>query len=157
MGVVIGETTEIGDDVTLYQGVTLGGTSLHRGKRHPTLADGVIVGAGAKVLGSFTVGKGARIGANAVVLSEVPAGATMVGIPARPLGEDRPLQKAPEFLPYGTPCEDLPDPVARALSGLMDEVRALQGRIEQLERETAAPHTPAPVTIDAEQVVVGGR
>ena len=74
MGVVIGETTEIGDDVTLYQGVTLGGTSLHRGKRHPTLEDGVIVGAGAKVLGAFTVGKGARIGANAVVLSEVPAG-----------------------------------------------------------------------------------
>ena len=78
LGVVIGETAEIGDDVTLYQGVTLGGTSLQRGKRHPTLADGVIVGAGAKVLGGFTVGAGARIGANAVVLAEVPAGATMV-------------------------------------------------------------------------------
>ena len=82
-GVVIGETAEIGDDVTLYQGVTLGGTQLHHGKRHPTLEDGVIVGAGARVLGPITVGAGARIGANAVVLSEVPKGMTMVGIPAR--------------------------------------------------------------------------
>src|SRR5688572_578131 len=82
-GVVIGATAEIGDDVTLYQGVTLGGTSLHQGKRHPTLADGVIVGSGAKVLGGFTVGAGARIAANAVVLDEVPPGTTMVGIPAK--------------------------------------------------------------------------
>src|SRR5437588_8828296 len=86
MGVVIGETAEIGDDVTLYQGVTLGGTSLHKGKRHPTLDDEVIVGAGAKVLGAFTVGKGARIGSNAVVLAPVPPGVTMVGIPARAIG-----------------------------------------------------------------------
>ncbi|HMA51519.1 MAG TPA: serine O-acetyltransferase EpsC, partial [Magnetospirillaceae bacterium] len=82
-GVVIGETAEIGDDVTLYHGVTLGGTSLDAGKRHPTLQNGVIVGAGAKILGPVVVGTNARIGANAVVLSDVPAGVTMVGIPAR--------------------------------------------------------------------------
>ncbi|MBP6342007.1 MAG: serine O-acetyltransferase, partial [Moraxella sp.] len=83
MGVVIGETAEIGDDVTLYHGVTLGGVSLNEGKRHPTLEDGVVVGAGAKVLGGFTVGKYAKIGSNAVVVKEVPAGATMVGGAAR--------------------------------------------------------------------------
>ncbi len=82
MGVVIGETAEIGDDVTLYQGVTLGGTSLAKVKRHPTLEDGVIVGSGAQILGPFTVGAGARIGANAVVLEAVPPGVTVVGIPA---------------------------------------------------------------------------
>ena len=83
MGIVIGETAEIGNDVTLYQGVTLGGTSWNKGKRHPTLEDGVVVGAGAKVLGPFTVGAGAKIGSNAVVTKEVPAGATAVGIPGR--------------------------------------------------------------------------
>ena len=94
MGVVIGGTAVIGDDVTLYQGVTLGGTSLERGvKRHPTLEDGVIVGAGASVLGPFTVGRAARIGANAVVVEEVPAGATVVGIPARRVGR-RPKKNA---------------------------------------------------------------
>jgi serine O-acetyltransferase len=81
MGIVIGETAEIGDDVTLYQGVTLGGTSWNKGKRHPTLENGVVVGAGAKVLGPFTVGAGAKIGSNAVVTKAVPAGATVVGIP----------------------------------------------------------------------------
>jgi serine O-acetyltransferase len=159
MGVVIGETTEIGDDVTLYQGVTLGGTSLHRGKRHPTLGDGVIVGAGAKVLGSFTVGKGARVGANAVVLSEVPEGVAVVGIPARPVGEQKPApQKPPEFLPYGTPCEDLPDPVARALAGLLDEVKGLRARLEELEgAAAAAPRKPTPVPYDAEEAAGGRR
>src|SRR4029078_11034570 len=84
MGVVIGETAEVGDGCTIYQGVTLGGTSLYRGaKRHPTLGEGVVVGAGAKVLGGFTVGDGARIGSNAVVVKEVPPGATVVGIPGR--------------------------------------------------------------------------
>jgi len=132
-GVVIGETTEIGDDVTLYQGVTLGGTSLNRGKRHPTLEDGVIVGAGAKVLGSFTVGKGARIGANAVVVNEVKAGQVMVGIPARPMGEPKGPPKPAEFLPYGTPAEGVPDPVARALAGLVEEVAGLRARLAELE------------------------
>jgi serine O-acetyltransferase len=157
MGVVIGETAEIADDVTLYQGVTLGGTSLHRGKRHPTLEEGVIVGAGAKVLGSFTVGKGARIGANAVVLSEVAAGTTMVGIPARPLGVEKAPQKAAEFLPYGTPCDDLPDPVARAISGLLDEVKTLRARLDEVERQAAASRKPAPMPFDTEQAAGGRR
>jgi serine O-acetyltransferase len=152
MGVVVGETAEIGDDVTLYQGVTLGGTSLHQGKRHPTLADGVIVGSGAQILGGFTVGRDARVGANAVVLAEVPAGATVVGIPAKPVGGPRPLEAAKavsEFLPYGTPCDEIPDPVARALSGLLDEVQSLRARLQeveaQLETGQSAPLPPAPV------------
>jgi serine O-acetyltransferase len=137
-GVVIGATAEIGDDVTLYQGVTLGGTSLHQGKRHPTLADGVIVGSGAKVLGGFTVGAGARIAANAVVLDEVPPGTTMVGIPAKPV-ERKPAVRPEDcrFLPYGTPCEEIPDPVARVLNGLLDEVVALRARVAVLEGNEA--------------------
>jgi serine O-acetyltransferase len=136
MGVVIGETAEVGDDVTLYQGVTLGGTSLARGqKRHPTIGNGVIVSSGAQVLGPFRVGNGARIGAQAVVLSEVPPGATMVGIPARPVGarisQSRP---EPEFQPYAV-CGDVPDPVARALNGLLDEVTSLRARVTELEQE----------------------
>lgn len=94
MGVVIGETAQIGDDVTLYHGVTLGGVSLSEGKRHPTLEDGVVVGAGAKVLGGFTVGKYAKIGSNAVVVKEVPAGATMVGSPARLIHDKSVAQRA---------------------------------------------------------------
>src|SRR5438067_13645850 len=132
MGVVIGETAEIGDDCTLYDGVTLGGTRPSREqqsqKRHPTIGDHVIIGAGAKVLGPFKVGDGARIGAAAVVLKEVPDGATMVGNPARQVvrrsaaGEDRPACQ-----PYAVTGE-LPDPVARALNGLLDEVSALRDR-----------------------------
>jgi len=137
MGVVIGQTAEIGDDVTLYQGVTLGGTALHQGKRHPTLEDDVIVGAGAKILGGFTVGKGARVGSNAVVLAAVPPGVTMVGIPARAVGA-RPTQPKPDaFLPYGTPCDDIPDPVARALGGLLEEVTSLRARVAELEARPA--------------------
>ncbi|WP_081581692.1 serine O-acetyltransferase [Pararhodospirillum photometricum] len=130
-GVVIGETAEIGDDVTLYQGVTLGGTSLLPGKRHPTVGHGVIIGAGAHVLGPHTVGDGARIGANAVVLSDVPAGATMVGIPARLAGRARPAERD-AFCSYGTP-EGIPDPVAGTLASLMDEVRRLNARLVALE------------------------
>jgi len=131
-GVVIGETAEIGDDVTLYQGVTLGGTSLHQGKRHPTIQNGVIVGAGAQVLGPLTVGAGARIGANAVVITDVAEGATMVGIPARVV-----LRKAEEvseaFCAYGTP-EGLADPVARTITGLRSQVSQLLDRVDELER-----------------------
>jgi serine O-acetyltransferase len=133
-GVVIGETAVIGDDVTLYQGVSLGGTSLHKGKRHPTLEDGVIVGSGAQVLGPFTVGKGARIGANAVVLTEVPPGATMVGIPARMVLR-KPKEGEPTFCAYGLADENLPDPVARAVDSLRAQVGALLERVTDLEAE----------------------
>ncbi len=146
IGVVIGETAEIGDDVTLYQGVTLGGTSLQRGKRHPTLDDDVIVGAGAKVLGAFTVGRGARIGANAVVLSEVPAGVSVVGIPAKIIGERPKPEAAAPFLPYGTPCDDMPDPIACQLSVLHGEVARLRARLaaleEERERQALGPSVP---------------
>jgi serine O-acetyltransferase len=160
MGVVIGETAVIGDDVTLYQGVTLGGTSLNGGKRHPTLMNRVIVGAGAQVLGPITVGEGARVGANAVVLKDVAAAATMVGIPARAVIDrdaavielaqraayDSGLARAPApeaasddcFYAYGTPSADLPDPVARAIDGLAEQVTALRRRLEKVERQDSA-------------------
>lgn len=125
MGTVIGETAEVGDDCTIYQAVTLGGTSLYRGtKRHPTLGKGVVVGAGAKVLGGFTVGDGAKIGSNAVVVKPVPAGATAVGNPARLLDPERDAareQKAEQmgFSAYGV-TRDMDDPVSKALHGLLD-------------------------------------
>lgn len=140
-GVVIGETAVVGDDVTLYQGVTLGGTSLHKGKRHPTLEDGVIVGSGAQVLGPITVGAGARIGANAVVLSDVPKGLTMVGIPARMIMR-RPRPDDKEFRAYGVPTEDLPDPVARAIETLRQQVSVLVDRVEELEGELRGRQGP---------------
>ncbi len=123
-GVVIGETAEIGDDCTIYQGVTLGGTSLTKGKkRHPTLGRGAIIGAGAKVLGSFTVGEGAKVGSNAVVVKEVPPGATAVGNPARIIEKEAPSVRddaaARMFAAYGlTPNGD--DPLSKALHGLID-------------------------------------
>jgi len=132
MGVVIGETAEIGNDVMLYHGVTLGGTSLHQGKRHPTLEDGVIVGAGAKVLGAITIGEGARVGANAVVVADVAPGTAVVGIPAKAVAP-RDRAETQKFMPYGTPCGDIPDPVARALNGLLDQVSSLRRRVEELE------------------------
>jgi serine O-acetyltransferase len=148
MGVVIGETTEIGDDVTLYQGVTLGGTKLHRGKRHPTLEDGVIVSAGAKVLGGFTVGKGARIGPNAIVRTAVPPGARVVAPRSTVItSEPRDAKQEPqrqEFVPYATPGDDIPDPVARALNGLLDEVQALRARVSELEGDLAETR-PEPI------------
>ncbi len=137
MGVVIGETAEIGDDCTIYQGVTLGGVSLDRGKRHPTLEKGVIVGAGAKVLGPFSVGAGAKIGSNAVVTKPVPAGATAVGNPARIIHPGVELQREQAanrmgFSAYGV-SSDTDDPLTRALHGLIDQAIAQQRRIEQLE------------------------
>ena len=110
MGVVIGETADVGDDCTIYQGVTLGGTTLHKGKRHPTLGRNVTVSAGAKILGPFTVGDGAKVGANAVVLKEVPPGATVVGIPGRVItrADDahRHVGEKREFVPYGVSDDD---------------------------------------------------
>jgi len=157
LGVVIGETAEIGDECTIYQGVTLGGTSLSKGaKRHPTLGRGVIVSAGAKVLGSFTVGDGARVGSNAVVLQPVPAGATAVGIPARILRAPTDAQRGPAvaarmgFSAYGVTQGD--DPVALALKGLIDhtaghehQIALLWKAIEQLSLAGAAGTPPAPV------------
>ncbi|MEY4466393.1 MAG: serine O-acetyltransferase [Pseudomonadota bacterium] len=123
-GVVIGETADIGDDCTIYQGVTLGGTSLSKGtKRHPTLERGVIIGAGAKVLGSFTVGEGAKIGSNAVVVKEVPAGATAVGNPARIIEKTAATERedatAKMFAAYGLTANG-DDPLSKALHGLID-------------------------------------
>jgi serine O-acetyltransferase len=135
-GVVIGETAEIGDDCTIYQGVTLGGTSLSKGaKRHPTLANGVIIGAGAQVLGSFTVGEGAKVGSNAVVVKEVPAGATAVGNPARiilkEVGNARDETAARMFAAYGvTPNGD--DPLSKALHGLIDNAATQEHQIDKI-------------------------
>jgi serine O-acetyltransferase len=139
MACVIGETAEIGDDVTLYQGVVLGGTSLDKGKRHPTLGNGVIVGAGAKILGPVVVGDGARIGSNAVVIKNVPAGLTMVGVPAHPVVR-APVKSRADFCAYGQD-PDLPDPVARALDGLCSDVVAMRARIAELENQVATLRT----------------
>lgn len=131
LGVVIGETAEVGDDCTIYQGVTLGGTSLTRGaKRHPTLGRKVVVGAGAKVLGPFTVGDGANIGSNAVVVRAVPEGATAVGIPARVVGSDT-ARKA-EFHAYGITDEGMSDPVANAFAATLEHIQQLDARVAQL-------------------------
>ncbi|WP_404386147.1 serine O-acetyltransferase [Caenispirillum salinarum] len=136
-GVVIGETAEIGDDVTLYQGVTLGGTTLAKGKRHPTLKDGVLVGAGAKVLGAHTIGENARIGANSVVIGDVPPGMTVVGIPGRVvLPEDRRRRVAGDV---DLDHHLMPDPVGRALACLVDRITELEARLA----EVAPPRTPA--------------
>jgi len=135
MGVVIGETAHIGDDVTLYHGVTLGGTSWKEGKRHPTLGNGVVVGAGAKILGPITIGDKATIGSNAVVVKDVPAGATAVGIPARILDEDR--RKSGGFHAYGI-GNDQNDPFSKAIHGLLGHSVTVDQRIEfilqQLEK-----------------------
>src|SRR5690242_14183064 len=148
MGVVIGETAEIGDDCTLYHGVTLGGTrpSREQGgqKRHPTIGNDVIVGSGAQVLGPFRVGDGARIGAASVVLKEVPDGATMVGNPAHQVGRRAASEAMPPvFEPYGISGE-IPDPIARPLAALLDEVSALRARIAELEREGDAAKAAEP-------------
>jgi len=147
MGVVIGETAEVGDDCTIYQGVTLGGTSLYRGvKRHPTLESGVVVGAGAKVLGGFTVGAGAKIGSNAVVVKPVPAGATAVGTLARIIEPEKAesrdearRRKAEEigFTAYGL-TKDLDDPLAKALHALLDHAVESDRRFAELVRRLEA-------------------
>ena len=142
MGVVIGETAVIGDDVTLYHGVTLGGTSWNKGKRHPTLEDGVVIGAGAKVLGPITIGAGAKVGSNAVVVKDVPAGATAVGNPARVIDTEL-AQKREEkagqmgFSAYAI-AGNQDDPLAKAIHGLLDHAVETDRRIEALLKKLEA-------------------
>jgi serine O-acetyltransferase len=139
MAVVIGETTEIGDDVYLYHQVTLGGTTRSSGKRHPTIGNGVIIGAGAQVLGNITVGDNARIGSNAVVLEPVPPGTTVVGIPARPVERKRWLGgSAPGFDAYGTPAEGVLDPLLQDIETLHAELCDLEARVARAA-ETREP------------------
>lgn len=152
-GVVIGETAEIGDDVTLYQGVTLGGRTLDAGKRHPTIGDGVIIGAGAKILGPFTVGEGSRIGSNAVVLEEVPPGATVVGVPGRVVrcrdanvrclelvtAGSRAVEPSAPFPAYGVDADGLSaDALEQSVERLQKELEALREEVRSL-RDGSVP------------------
>jgi serine O-acetyltransferase len=135
MGVVIGETAEVGENVTLYQGVTLGGTSLKREKRHPTLGRNVVVGTGAAVLGAITVGEGTRIGAGSVVVGDVPPNSVVVGVPGKVIYRDgKPVRPA-----YDLEHADLPDPLGRTIETLMDRVHALESEIERLRRALPDP------------------
>ncbi len=151
-GVVIGETSIIGKDVTLYQGVTLGGTSPAIDsrsqvdkKRHPTLEDGVIVGSGAQILGPITIGEGARIGANAVVTRDIPRGVTAAGIPARViLPRDKKKAKEKAFVAYGTPTGELFDPVLRNIDSVRGQLATLADRVEELEERLS--HYEGPKT-----------
>jgi len=136
MGVVIGETAEIGDDCTLYHGVTLGGTSWNQGKRHPTLGRGVVIGTGAKILGPILVGDGAKIGSNAVVVRDIPPGATAVGIPARIVNhEDQQRREAQAakmgFSAYAI-AADMNDPMVQAIHQLLDHAHAVDERFNRL-------------------------
>ena len=139
MGVVIGETAIIGDDCTLYHGVTLGGTSWNKGKRHPTLEAGVVIGAGAKVLGPITIGAGAKIGSNAVVVKDVPPNATAVGIPARILEEEQAKQaevKA-KFSAYAV-SDDENDPINKALQPLLERIAKQDAEMQELKAQMGA-------------------
>jgi serine O-acetyltransferase len=139
MGVVIGETAEVGDCVTLYHGVTLGGTSLNKGKRHPTLRDGVVVGAGAKILGAIEVGENSRIGANAVVVKPVPANSVVVGVPGQVLVRSKPRRASglPD-LEHG----QLPDAIGETLAALMERVEELEDKLNGHEEHTHSLHVP---------------
>lgn len=141
MGVVIGETAEIGDDCTLYHGVTLGGTSWEKGKRHPTLGNDVVIGAGAKVLGPVHIGDDVRIGSNAVVVKDVHEGSTVVGVPGRVVGGSRSEQQKRReaiahkmgFDAYGS-TQDMPDPVANAINNMLDHIHVMDKRLEDMCR-----------------------
>ncbi len=160
MGVVIGETAVIGDDCTLYHGVTLGGTSWQKGKRHPTLGRDVVVGAGAKVLGPIEIGDGARIGSNAVVVKTVPAGATAVGVPGRIIepASDAAAQRRADtaqrigFDAYGA-TRDAPDPIANAINRMLDHIHHMDQRLEALtlalEHGQTVPHFEHDADLDA--------
>ena len=131
MGVVIGETAIIGDDCTIYHGVTLGGTSWKQGKRHPTLEDKVVIGAGAKILGPITIGSNAKIGSNAVVVKDIPKNATAVGIPARLVDEH--AQKTNSFSPYAV-GKDEDDPMVQSIQELIKKINAQESKIARLEK-----------------------
>jgi len=141
MGVVIGETAEIGDDVTLYHGVTLGGTTWSKGKRHPSLGNNVVVGAGAKILGPIKIGDSARVGSNSVVVKDVPAGATVVGIPGRVVvakndadsSKRRAMAEKIGFDAYGQHHGQLPDPVTQAIDRILDHLHRVDDRLEKLD------------------------
>ncbi|HXW59612.1 MAG TPA: serine O-acetyltransferase [Solirubrobacteraceae bacterium] len=133
-GVVIGETADIGNDVTLYQGVTLGGTGFATGKRHPTVQDNVTIGSGAKLLGPITVGRGAKIGANSVVITDVPAHATVVGNPGHPVRVDGRRVDGPD-----TDWIHLPDPIAEAIQALANRIGVLERRVSELSDQEAEP------------------
>jgi serine O-acetyltransferase len=141
MGVVIGETSEIGNDVTLYHGVTLGGTSWQKGKRHPTLEDNVVVGAGAKILGPITVGANARIGSNAVVVKEVPPKASVVGVPGHIVTPqvDKSQQREETarrigFDAYGA-TQDMPDPITNAINSMLDHIHTIEQRLDEAQQQ----------------------
>lgn len=132
-GVVIGETAEIGNNVTLYQGVTLGGTGKEKGKRHPTIGDNVVISSGAKILGSFTVGSNSKVGAGSVVLSSVPPNSTVVGVPGRVVVRDGMKVGSRGEESIDLRHDQLPDPVAEALTGLLTKIETLEQKIEELE------------------------
>jgi serine O-acetyltransferase len=135
MGVVIGETSEIGDGCTIYQGVTLGGTSLSHGKRHPTLGRNVTVGVNSALLGAITLGDNVRVGGGSVVVKDVPANATVVGVPARVVAQDgKPIRAVPD-----RPQVEMPDPTADAITRLRQVVERLERRVSELEHEQAPP------------------
>ena len=136
LGVVIGETAEVGENVTILQGVTLGGTSLRREKRHPTLGDNVVVGAGAKIIGAFKIGDGSRIGAGSVVVREVPPNSVVVGVPGRVTYRDGQRVGGIDLDQV-----DLPDPVAKAIEQLMERIRNLEAEVEILRKAVAAAET----------------
>jgi serine O-acetyltransferase len=135
MGVVIGETAEVGEDVTLYQGVTLGGTSLKREKRHPTLERNVVVGAGSAILGAITIGQGTRVGAGSVVVRDTPPDSVVVGVPGKVIFRDG------KRVVQGVDLEhaDLPDPLARTIEEVLDRLHALEGELGALRREVGQP------------------
>ena len=162
MGVVIGETTEIGDNVTIYHGVTLGGTSWSKGKRHPTLGNNVVVGAGAKILGPIRIGTNVRIGSNAVVVKDVPAESTVVGVPGRMVLGKQLSGSSQTFPSYGQ-MDGMPDPVARAVACVLDQVRQMDQRIKELESEAKSnetdslPFSVSPLSFDEETISLSAK